>query len=97
MRKFTCDFETTTDPEDCRVWAWALCEIGHPENFLYGNDIYGLMEWCYNQKDNIRLYFHNLKFDGEFIVNWLLEADFKFVKERKDVDDFHKNGRPRSI
>ena len=88
MRKFTCDFETTTDPEDCRVWAWALCEIGHPENFLYGNDIYGLMEWCYNQKDNIRLYFHNLKFDGEFIVNWLLEADFKFVKERKDADDW---------
>ena len=88
MRKFTCDFETTTDPEDCRVWAYALCEIGHPENFFYGNDIYDLMDWVYNQKDNIRLYFHNLKFDGEFIVNWLLEADFKFVKDRKEADDW---------
>ena len=86
MRKFTCDFETTTDPEDCRVWAYALCEIGHPENFLYGNDIYDLMDWCFTQKDNIRLYFHNLKFDGEFIVNWLLEADFKFIADRKDAD-----------
>ena len=88
MRKFNCDFETTTDPEDCRVWAYALCEIGHPENFFYGNDIYDLMDWVYNQKDNIRLYFHNLKFDGEFIVNWLLEADFKFVKDRKEADDW---------
>lgn len=88
MRKFTCDFETTTDPNDCRVWAYALCEIGHPENFVYGNDIYGLMDWCYKQKDNIRLYFHNLKFDGEFIVNWLLEADFKFIEDRKQCDSW---------
>ena len=33
MRKFTADFETTTDEEDCRVWAYALCEIGKPDNF----------------------------------------------------------------
>ena len=88
MRKFTCDFETTTDPNDCRVWAYALCEIGHPDNFLYGNSLYDLVEWCYNQKDNIRLYHHNLKFDGEFWVNFLLEADFKFVKDRKEADDW---------
>lgn len=86
MRKFTCDFETTTDPNDCRVWAWALCEIGKPENFIYGNDIWDLMDWCCNQKDNVRLYFHNLKFDGEFIVSWLLEADFKFIPDRKEAD-----------
>ena len=86
MRKFTCDFETTTDPEDCRVWAYALCEIGHPENFLYGNSLYDLMDWLYTQKDNIKLYFHNLKFDGEFIVDWLLKADFKFITDRKDAE-----------
>ena len=88
MRKFTCDFETTTDPNDCRVWAWALSEIGNPDNFLYGNDLTDLMDWCYNQKDNVKLWFHNLKFDGEFIVDWLLNADFKFVKDRKDRDDW---------
>ena len=86
MRKFTCDFETTTDPDDCRVWAWALCEIGKPENFIYGNDLTDLMDWCYTQKDNVRLYFHNLKFDGEFIVDWLLNADFKFVDDRTKRD-----------
>lgn len=86
MRKFTCDFETTTDPNDCRVWAWGLCEIGHPENFIYGNDLSTLMDWCYTQKDNIRLYVHNLKFDGCFFCNWLLEADFKFITDRKNRD-----------
>lgn len=88
MRKFTCDFETTTDPDDCRVWAWALCEIGNPDNFIYGNDITELFDWCYNQKDNVKLYFHNLKFDGCFICNFLEEADFKFVTDRKYRDEW---------
>ena len=39
MRKFTADFETTTDPNDCRVWAYAICEIGNINNFYYGNSI----------------------------------------------------------
>lgn len=86
MRKFACDFETTTDPDDCRVWAYALCEIGNPDNFIYGNSIYDLVEWCYNQKDNIRLYHHNLKFDGEFWVNYLLESGFTYVEDKKDAE-----------
>ena len=27
MRKFTADFETNVDENDCRVWAYAICEI----------------------------------------------------------------------
>ena len=84
-RKFTCDFETTTDPEDCRVWAYALCEIGNPENFMYGTSIYELMDWCANQKDNITLYFHNLKFDGEFICWWLEDNGFTWVDSSKEA------------
>ena len=88
MRKFTCDFETTTDPNDCRVWAWALSEIGNPDNFIYGNDLTDLMDWFYEQKDNVKVWFHNLKFDGEFIVSWLLDADFKFITDKKDRDSW---------
>ena len=84
-RKFTCDFETTTDPNDCRVWAYALCEIGHPDNFIYGNSIYQLMDWCANQKDNVTLYFHNLKFDGEFICNWCETNSFTWVNSSKEA------------
>lgn len=80
MRRFTCDFETTTDENDCRVWAYALCEIGKPSNFLYGNCIDDLMEWCKDQKDNVELYFHNLKFDGSYICYWLETHDFTWIE-----------------
>ena len=87
MRKFTCDFETTTDLADCRVWAYALCEIGKPDNFLYGNSIDALMQWCMDQRDNISLYFHNLKFDGAFITYWLETNGFTWISEAKEADN----------
>lgn len=63
MKCFTADFETTTDPKDCRVWAWACCEVGDPNNFIYGNDIKGFIDLCKSKRDNYKMYFHNLKFD----------------------------------
>ncbi|MCM1266093.1 MAG: hypothetical protein NC200_07830, partial [Candidatus Gastranaerophilales bacterium] len=77
MRKFTADFETTTDKKDCRVWAWGVCEIGNPTNFIYGNTIEGFIEWCSNTKENYEVYFHNLKFDVSFIFDYLLRNDYK--------------------
>ena len=38
MKMATCDFETTTDPEDCRVWAVGFCDIDNLD-FTYGNSI----------------------------------------------------------
>lgn len=85
MALFTADFETTTDPNDCRVWACGICEIGNPENFTYMNDIDGFIEWARKQR-KVTTYFHNLKFDGEFILCWLFENGFKFVAERRDLE-----------
>lgn len=84
MKRFSCDFETTTDEEDCRVWAFACCEIGNTENFIYGNSLDAFMEWCANKKENYACYFHNLKFDGAFIVSWLLKNDFEYVVDKKN-------------
>ena len=83
MRKFACDFETTTDLQDCRVWAYAICEIGDPDNFIYGNSIDDFMEWCADKKQNYLCLFHNLKFDGEFILSWLLKNGFEYVADKK--------------
>lgn len=83
--KYSADFETTTDEQDCRVWAWGLCEIGNPKNFLYGNDINTLIEFC--QERNYILYFHNLKFDGEFIISWLLNNEYRHIKDKKEKED----------
>lgn len=87
MRKFTADFETTTEANDCRVWAYALCEIGNPENFIYGNSMDEFMEWCSDRCHNFELYFHNLKFDGCYIINWLLNNGFEWVEDKKDRAD----------
>lgn len=87
MRKFTADFETTTDPNDCRVWAYAICEIGNINNFYYGNSINDFIEFCKNKKENYVLYFHNLKFDGEYIFNYLLNNDYKCIKDKRDREN----------
>ena len=86
MKRFSCDFETTTDLNDCRVWAYACCEIGDPDNFLYGNSLDSFMDWCAG-KDNYLCFFHNLKFDGAFIVEWLLKNGFEYVENKKDRKD----------
>ena len=84
MRKFTADFETNVDLNDCRVWAYAICEIGNINNFIYGNNIDDFIKWCSNPKENYVLYFHNLKFDGEYIFSYLLENNYTCIKDKKD-------------
>lgn len=81
----TADFETTTDETDCRVWAWGVCEIGNPNYFKHGNNINSFIEYMKNSK-NSTFYFHNLKFDGEFILSWLFENGFKWVADRAQTD-----------
>lgn len=83
--KYTADFETTTEETDCRVWAWGICEIGNTDNFQYGNDIDSFLEFCRKSK-NSTFYFHNLKFDSEFLMIRLFELGFKHAKERKEED-----------
>lgn len=84
--KYTADFETTTDINDCRVWAWAVSQIGDSENFIYGNDINTFIEFCQGKK-NYDLYFHNLKFDGEFILYYLLSNGYKHIKNKKEKEN----------
>ena len=86
MKNFTADFETSTWLEDeSFVWAWALCEIGNTENLKIGNTIESFFETVLKEENPIVL-FHNLKFDGEFILYYLLKNGFEYVdkKEKKD-------------
>ncbi|MBR4486432.1 hypothetical protein IKS57_03640, partial [bacterium] len=84
---FTGDFETTTDPNDCRVWAWALSEIGEPDNFIYGTSIEEFFNFCKNPKINYQIYFHNLKFDCEFMFSYLLSNGYTCIKDKKERKD----------
>lgn len=87
MKKFTADFETATWIEnETWVWAWAISEIGNEENIVIDNNIDSFIEFCKTQK-NSYFYFHNLKFDGEFIIYWLLKHGFKHVEKKEDIED----------
>lgn len=79
--KLMADFETTTDPEDVRVWASCAVNIDTLEIEHIGNDLDGFME--YLQDKNTVCYFHNLKFDGEFILHWLFSHGFRYNDSRK--------------
>lgn len=83
---YTGDFETTTDPEDCRVWAVGICEIGKPENFIYYNNMDSFIDFC-RKSDNSTIYFHNAKFDGTFIMVWLFEHGFTHVTNKAELAD----------
>ena len=84
MRTFVADFETTTNEKNCHVWAWALCEVEDLDNVYIGTDIYDYMDMCEQLRDNLRVYFHNLKFDGQFIISWLFQNDYKLVTDSRD-------------
>lgn len=87
MSKFTADFETNVSETDCRVWAFALCEINNIDNFIYGNSIEDFIAWCSNKKANHILYFHNLKFDGEYIFSYLLNNGYTCIKDKSERAD----------
>ena len=47
MKKFTADFETATWLEnETYVWAWAICEIGNPDNIIIDNNIESFIKFC---------------------------------------------------
>ncbi len=83
MNKYTADFETITCLEDeTYVWAWAICNIEN-YNIEISNNIESFIEFCKNSNNSI-FYFHNLKFDGEFIIYYLEKNGFKYIANKKD-------------
>lgn len=82
MSEYVADFETTIEEDKTRVWAFGHCEIGNVENFAYGNNMDDFVEWCRIGK-NKTVYFHNLRFDGEFIIHWLLTHGFEHSKQKE--------------
>ena len=83
MRRFTADFETSTwVSNETWVWAWALCDIENPDNVEVGNSIEDFFERI-KKEANPYIYFHNLKFDGEFILYYLMTHGFEYVESQE--------------
>lgn len=78
---YTADFETTTDQNDCRVWAWAVCNVFDTDELLFGNNIRTFMQMLSRGRIEVA-WFHNLGFDGKFIIDYLLRHGYTWSDER---------------
>lgn len=76
---YAADFEATTNPLDCRVWLWGIANIETPDKVQHGTSIKSFFATIKSRKSTI--YFHNLKYDGQFIIDWLLKNGFTFIED----------------
>lgn len=91
MLTFACDFETTVyeGQTSTEVWSSALVEL-NTEKVLVHHSIEQTFYWLNQQRQNITLYYHNLKFDGSFWLDYLLKLPtFKPAIEWFDEKNEH--------
>lgn len=74
-RYFVCDFETTVykGQKDTQVWASAFVEL-FTENVWIVGSIEETFNYFKKLNSNVVLYYHNLKFDGSFWLDYLLRT-----------------------
>ena len=90
---YIADTETTERNGKQCVWLWAVVAEDGAEKI--GDNIASLMNCIFNlpreKREKIIIFFHNLKFDGSFIVNWLLSNGYKHelkAEKRKTFEVF---------
>lgn len=73
IRYFVGDFETTVydDQDQTEVWASGVCEL-YTEDALVHHSIDETFDYLKSLKTNVVIYYHNLKFDGNFWISYLL-------------------------
>lgn len=87
-RVFCADFETSVyeGQTETEVWASALVEM-YSEDVIIRNSIEAFFEDIFEmlKKQNIKIYFHNLRFDGSFCLDYFLRVK-KFAQAYYKTD-----------
>ena len=94
-RFLMADFETSTqswldrDNGWTRVWLWGLYDIEN-DNFEYGKDLDSFMNRVLikDHLGNPIIYFHNLKYDGSYIVWWLFSHGYVYDEDLSSEKTF---------
>lgn len=86
MNRYSCDFETVNDVDDCRVWLWGQVELYNHDNFKWGLNLESFFDWVATLESGSTLYFHNLKFDGEFMLYFLFKNGFTWTDRKRIYD-----------
>ena len=77
MKTFVADFETTVydGQESTEVWASALADMDDKDDTVFVfHSIAETLEYIRFLDQDIVLYYHNLKFDGNFWLWYLIQA-----------------------
>lgn len=93
MLKYMCDFETSTEAwlefdDEARVWASCICTIeAEPKIIAMTNNLDDFMN-ALVKCGNCEAYFHNLKFDGEYIISWLFKNGYTYNENARKPHTF---------
>ena len=85
------DFETTTDINDCRVWASCLVDVSNNRVVHLSNSIDDTLKFLkeLSKYTSVNVYYHNLKFDGEFWIQHLMNNGFTYNEKLNDKNTFN--------
>lgn len=84
------DFETTYDGVTARVWLADMCDIETLEHVTCDSIqawFKAVLDFSYET-----IYFHNLKYDGAYILDYALKAGYIWVDSKKDMVDNSVSG-----
>lgn len=83
------DFETTYQNNIARVWLSAIVNIYNLDEIYYPLNIDDFFDKLYDISPNI-IFFHNLKFDGMYILDYLLRNNYKYTDNKKlGINEFN--------
>lgn len=80
------DFETTTNPLDCRVWLWGSMAVNDYADYQVGIGVGSYVAYLLSAP-NVT-FFHNLAFDGSFILDYILKDGYKWVPDSPGKGEF---------
>ncbi len=92
---YIADFETRAGEqaqkeEKTWVWGWTITNIMYEEQVWHGSTIQEFFKFIRKTGNSI-IYFHNLKFDGRNILDYLLKNGYNHVRTRKEFNEDSKN------
>lgn len=87
MKEYVADFETSVENEKTWVWCYGLAKIGSDRYPKIGGSIDDFFDEI-QTSSNKSIYFHNLKFDGSFILTYLLRHGYKQTQKPRKAGEF---------
>ena len=65
------------------MWCWGTMNVHDFSDYVTGTDIDSFFEW--SSKNSSTTYFHNLAYDGSFVIDALLRRGYVHVKDRPEA------------